>query len=79
MTNRAVFDRHVKVRYVDIFCTHIKCEVKHNGEMGMGHLWLKLVGRLKGRCVGLLCQSELLFSYVQKMLVFRKVPFPLIT
>ena len=20
-------------------CTHMKCEVKHNGDMGMGHLW----------------------------------------
>ena len=21
-------------------CTHMKCEVKHNGDMRMGHLWL---------------------------------------
>ena len=21
-------------------CTHMKYEVKHNGDMGMGHLWL---------------------------------------
>ena len=59
MTNKAVFDRHINIRYVNIFCTH---EVKHNGDMGMGHLWLKLVGWLKGRFVGVLCQSELLFS-----------------
>ena len=26
------------------FCTHIKCEVNHNGNMGMGHLCLKWVG-----------------------------------
>ena len=27
-------------------CAHMKCEVKHNGDMGMGHLWLKWVGQL---------------------------------
>ena len=21
------------------FCTHMKCEVRHNWDMGMGHLW----------------------------------------
>ena len=25
-------------------CTHMKCEVKHNGDMGMGHLWLIMGG-----------------------------------
>ena len=41
-------------------CTHMKCEVKHHGDMGMGipgafmtivgHLWLKWVGRLEQSC-----------------------------
>ena len=34
---------HINVNYVETFCTHLKCEVKHNG---MGHLWLKWVGHL---------------------------------
>jgi len=25
-------------------CTHMKCEVKRNGGMGMGHLWLIMGG-----------------------------------
>ena len=38
------------------FCIHIKCEVKHNWDMGMEHLWFKWVGHL--------WQSELLFRFV---------------
>ena len=30
--------RHIDAHYVKI-CTHMKYEVKHNGDMGMGHLW----------------------------------------
>ena len=41
------------------FCIHIKCEVKHNGDMGMEHLWFKWVGHL--------WQSELLFWEIIEM------------
>ena len=42
--------------FVENFCIHIKCEVKHNEDMGMEHLWFKWVGQL--------WQSELLFCFV---------------
>ena len=48
------------VHYVKIFCT--KCEVKDNGDMGIGHLLLKWVGHLWLKWVGQSWQSELLFS-----------------
>ena len=28
--------QHINVHCVKNFCTHMKCEVKHNGDMGMG-------------------------------------------
>ena len=63
---------HINVHHVKI-CT--QCEVKHNGDMGMGHLWLIWVGNLwlNGwgiydlrvwlwlKWVGQLWQSKLLF------------------
>ena len=30
---------HIDVHHVKTL-THIKCEVRHNWDMGMGHLWL---------------------------------------
>ena len=36
--------QHINVHCVKNFCTHMKCEVKHNGDMGMGHLCLIMGG-----------------------------------
>ena len=44
---------------------HMKCEVKHHGDMGMGHLCLIMGGAFRVwlwlKWVGQLCQSKLLF------------------
>ena len=75
-------------------CIHKVCELRHNWDMGMGHLWLNgwgihglmggtfmayWVGHLQLKWVG---QSWLLAvsfgKMLKKMLVFRGVPFPII-
>ena len=74
------------------FCTHMKCEVKHNGDMGMGLIMGGAFMAYNGRSiydlkvwlwlkwVGQLWQSKLPFrlEICSKMLVFRGVPFPII-
>ena len=52
---------HINVHHVKYFWTHMKCEVKHNGDMGMGCLWLKMGGALWLKWVGQLWQSKMLF------------------
>ena len=34
---------HINVHHVKL-CTHMKCEVRHNWDMGMGRLWLIMGG-----------------------------------
>ena len=38
---------HIDIHHVKNFFTHMKCEVKHNGDMGMGHLWLIMGGAFR--------------------------------
>ena len=55
----------------------MKCEVKHNGDMGMGHLGCGYGLNGWGSYDKVSCCF--IWKYAQKMLVFRGVPFPIIT
>ena len=62
-------------------CTHMKCEVKHNGDMGMGYFCLIMGGAFRVwlwlEWVGQLWQVSCCFiwKYAQKMLVLGEYPF----
>ena len=64
-------------------CTHMKCEVKHNRDMGMGHLWYNGWGIYDlsmwlWQWVGQLWQSKLLFCleiYSKKCWSSGEYPF----
>ena len=42
---------HINVHHVKNLHT-LKCEVEHNGDMGMGHLWLLMGGALSPNGLG---------------------------
>ena len=54
--------------------THMKCEVRHNWDMGMGHLWLN-----GWSIYTVMTSCCFVWKYAQKLLDFRGVPFPIIT
>ena len=66
----------------------MKYEVKHDGNMGMGQLWLIMGGHLWLNGEGIYdldgwgsydkVSCSFIWKYAQKMLVFSGVPFPII-
>ena len=74
--------RHIDIHHVKL-CTHMKCEVRHNLDMGMGHLWLNgwdiydLIGGAFIAKMGWAVMASYCFVW-KKMLVFKGVPIPII-